>query len=292
MTDTAPHSVPGLGSVLPTQMKSTLLALRWEIYLFLGLLGLATVLVVRDIVDGHGKVSFDLDGNVPLTLLGFLAGFLLWRREKPFELQHMWLMPMNRRVLALTKVMIGWALLMTVVGILMGWIAVMALLSGGPIGVQEVRLVFDGGLNALIEAPVALESLRRVDWTTPAWQWLVPFVGATILYLLANAAVLGLKHPVRWLLGGLVCALLLPVIKPDPQLIRFMGQIFVGEFGLNMALTASASGQPLSVSTTVEGQDVLVWTTLPSLGPWLKATMLWLVGSAGLVVAATFRQRA
>ena len=160
--------------------------------------------------------------------------------------------------------------------------------TGGSVGVEEVRLVgpFRGD-------PAAA---ARVPWTTPAWMWLVPFGASLTVYLASSAALVGLRHPLRWL-GGVAVAVTLVVVlvvnigehSPlNEHLGRLAEALVGGRFGLDFALTGGVAS--LSEDVDIPGPgSVDMWRGLPSAGAWAAALAVWM-GAALLALALALRR--
>jgi hypothetical protein len=127
-------------------------------------IGIVTVVIAIDIVRGNAETWFDGDPSIPISLASFLFPFAVWRGQRRFGPAFLWTLPVDRRRLALAKVLAGWVWLMTALIALVLWRLGLALLAGATV-------------------------------------MLFSFIGATALYLLGSALVLGLRHPLRWLLG-------------------------------------------------------------------------------------------
>jgi hypothetical protein len=162
------HPTPRERDVLREQVRFVALSLRSVALVVAVVLGIITIAIVIDIVRGHAATWFDSDEWSPIGVLSFLLPFAVWRGEKRFGSAFLWTLPVDRRRLALAKVFAGWVWLMIALAIVVGWQFVLALLSG-------------------------VAGAQIVPFTA--------FIGATGTYLLGSALVLGLRHPLRWLLG-------------------------------------------------------------------------------------------
>lgn len=179
------------------------------------------------------------------------------------------------------KVGAGWAWLMSALGAALLWIVLITLLGGGTFGADEVRLVLD---------PSEPSGTRTIQWTTPWWQWLALFTGATALYLLGSALLLATEHPWRWVAGAalLVFVLWLPDEGGRAAWLNRAWDaaayhVSLGPYGLDTLLTAGTEGLEI-VRRPPSGEPELAWRELPGPGRWARATLLW----TGLGLAAVF----
>lgn len=162
------HPTPRWRDVVHEQVRVTGLSLRSVALIFAIVLGIGTVLVVGDILGGGP--GFDSRETFPTALISFLFPFAVWRGEPRFGPAFLWTLPVDRRRLALAKVLAGGVWLMAALAIFVAW----------------------------------LLTLARLSPTTPAAALLVriPFTATVATYLLGSALVLGLRHPLRWLFGA------------------------------------------------------------------------------------------
>jgi hypothetical protein len=174
------HPTPRGRDVVREQVRIVGLGLRPEALVTAVVLGIVTLVIGIDIVHGSGATWFDSDDDLFGIVLGsFFFPFAVWRRERRFGPAFLWTLPVDRRRLALVKVFAGWVWLMTALSFFGVWQLALAVLSG----VTDAQIV-----------PLAA------------------FTEASILYLFGSALVLGLRHPLRWLLGTLVVFSLLGML--------------------------------------------------------------------------------
>ena len=169
MTEVTLHATPRERDVVREQIRIVGLGLSREALVAAGVIGILTILIGIDIFRARAATWFDSDEWFPLGIIAFCLPFAVWRREKRFGPAFLWTLPVDRRRLALVKVFGGWLWLMVAIAFFFLWQQTLAILSG----VANAR-------------------------TVP----LIAFIGLTALYLLGSALVLGLRHPLRWLLGG------------------------------------------------------------------------------------------
>src|SRR3954452_16484386 len=168
MIEVTHHATPRWRDVAIGQIRIVALSLKRESMVAGVVLGILTLMIAIDIVHGNASTWFDSDEWTGVVCISFLFPFAIWRTQRRFGPAFLWTLPVNRRRLALTKVFAGWVWLTTVLALFVVWHKALAILSG----VAGAR-------------------------TTP----LLSVTGATAMYLLGSALVLGLRHPLRWLLG-------------------------------------------------------------------------------------------
>jgi hypothetical protein len=162
------HPAPRPREIVREQIRIVGLSLRREALVAAVVLGVLSLVISINIIQGTAASWFDSDEWTPFVFIAFLFPFAVWRREKRFGPAFLWTLPVDRRQLALAKVFAGWVWLMIALAIFTGVQLVLAIASRLP----EPKIV----------SPIA-------------------FPGATATYLFGSALVLGLRHPVRWLLG-------------------------------------------------------------------------------------------
>ncbi len=126
--------------------------------------GIVTVVIAIAIVHRTAETWFDGDPTFPISFASFLLPFAVWRGERRFGPAFLWTLPVDRRRLALSRVLAGWVWAMAAMAAIALWRFALASFAG---------------------ATVIFPS----------------FIAATATYLLGSALVLGLRHPLRWLLG-------------------------------------------------------------------------------------------
>lgn len=221
------HPTPRGRDVVREQVRIVGLGLRREALATAVVLGIVTLVIGIDFVHGRAATWFDSDGEWFGIVLGsFFFPFAIWRRERRFGPAFLWTLPVDRRRLALAKVFAGWVWLMTALIFFGAWQLALAVLSG----VTDAQII-------------------------P----LVAFAGASTMYLFGSALVLGLRHPLRWLLGTLGVLFLLGMLRD--ALLR-------GPYDLNALLSSSGF---LSAVEHAAAQWAI--TTLLGLGAGLAA--LW-----------------
>ena len=192
MTDSTAGRMPAMKAVWGEQLRVVGLAIRREgtlaaLVLALGSLALiafSRMPVLQAMVDGEvGQLVFD-PGEPPWGFFAVLAALLLpfvaWKGERRFGDTPLWSMPVDHRRHALLKVAAGWVWLLAILSAALVWVTLTVLASGGTLGVDEVRLLVLDPAGAAAGTPGAMES---VNWTTPWWEWALPFTSATAAYL-------------------------------------------------------------------------------------------------------------
>jgi hypothetical protein len=240
MTQVTLHPTPRARDVVREQVRVVGLGLRREALVAAAVLGVITVVIAIDIVRGSAATWFDSDEWLPLGLISFLVPFAVWRTEKRFGPAFLWTLPVDRRRLALAKVFAGWVWLMSALAFFVSWQVTLALLSG----VTHARTVAS-----------------------------IAFPGTTAMYLFGSALVLGLRHPLRWLLGTLGVFFLLGM---------FNEALARGPYGLRTLLRSGA------LYAAVE-QAVNVWQNMPDPAQWAIAAVLWLGSGLAALWAALSR---
>ncbi|HEX6095485.1 MAG TPA: hypothetical protein VF432_04095 [Thermoanaerobaculia bacterium] len=236
MTEVTLHPAPRWRDVMLEQVRIVGLSLRIAGLLVAAVLAVGTVMIGVDLVGG-GR-GFDADDTFPTALISFLLPFAVWKNDRPFRPVFLWTLPVDRRQLALAKVFAGLVWLTAALTIFLAWLLALGLLAG---------------------VSPALTFMR------------VPF-GATIAtYLFGSALVVGLRYPLRWLLGA--------------------AGVFFLVGSLSQALESYSGVQSLLGSSdlyyaTENARNT--WQTLPGLARWALGTFLPLgAGLAALWPAAS-----
>jgi hypothetical protein len=235
MTEVTLHATPRGRDVVLEQIRALGLSLRRDALVVAVVLGIVTVFIAMDIVRGRAATWFDSDDWAVLGIAAFLFPFAVWRRENRFGPALLWTFPVDRRRLALAKVFGGWVWLMIALTIVFFWQVALAAVSGVA-GAETVSLQ--------------------------------AFPGMTAAYLFGSALVLGLRHPLRWLLGTFSVLLLLGFF--NEAIDRMDG------LGLNRFLTSDAVSSAIAAS---QQHPYLAWaiTTFLWIGAGLAA--LWAAAS-------------
>ncbi|MXO86478.1 hypothetical protein GRI38_10625 [Altererythrobacter aurantiacus] len=279
-----------LGRQLVEQIRITGRSLRREALALIVILLVLTAIGLFEAIRGGAGLNADPELLLAVLPLALLLPFAIWRAEPAFADAFVWFMPVSRQRVAATKVVAGAFWLLVLVLLVFAWIAALALGSGGSMGETEQRLVGD--------ASTSFTQLELRRWSPPVWLWFVPVFSALIVYLLASAALLGLRHPLRILgvvlFGGAMLLAIVFVASPGgavgQSLMRWQDLAANGSLGYNVALTAGVS----SLSDEwmrADGQTVSVWRDLPSLRSWATAMLSWFAAAVILLLAAIARHR-
>jgi hypothetical protein len=236
--------------------------------------------------------------NLPLTAvpelllagmpLALLLPWLVWKGDPAFGRAFIWTLPVRRQHAALAKIAAGavWLMLAFLAGT--ATLAVTALLTGGTVGLEEVRLVGDRSAG--------LAAAARVPWSTPFWMWLVPFGAALTLYFAGSAVLLGLRYPLRWIAGVGVAVILVVVVLAnfgpahpvEDALEELIDTIMCGRYGFHSAVSGGATSLSYEIDVPGPGSREL-WTALPDARHWIIALILWL-GVASVALALALRR--
>jgi hypothetical protein len=257
MSTRALNAQPTLGKVAIAQLRMVALLQRRE-FVLLGVLAVASyalglwgyaVMTPPDPSANTGTISIAY-GVAPFTiLLGALWPMSVWRLDDPARRGYFWSLPVAQPAHTLLRVAVGWAILMSVSLVLLLYAA--ALLIPG-------MLRFDqGGLS--LEA---------------AW---LPFVAATLPYLLVSAFAVAFEHPVRviiwiWVAIGILALAWEGGDRASMLLTTLLG----GVRSFWIALTAH----------TFVPVDMMDYD-----GRWHVHYLGWLGGALILTVAAAFWKR-
>ena len=165
MTEGTLHPGPRWRDVVLEQIRIVGLSLGPAALVVAVVLGIGTVMIVGEIVGGGP--GFDSDETFPTAIIAFLYPFAVWRSEKRFGPAFLWTFPVDRRRLALAKVFAGFVWLMAAVAFFATWLLALGLPAGA----------------------ASAQTVARI-----------PFIATIAMYLFGSALVLGLRHPLRWLL--------------------------------------------------------------------------------------------
>ncbi|HEX8261267.1 MAG TPA: hypothetical protein VF547_00165 [Allosphingosinicella sp.] len=276
------------GMLLRSQLRATGLAIHREAGLAAAALALAGLLVVTSALRYHEELNALPEILLATLPIALLLPWAVWRGDPVFGRAYLWTLPVRRQRAAAAKIAAGALWLVAILLVAMASIFAMAAITGGTFGTEETRLVgpFGSGPAAAV----------RVPWTTPLWMWLAPFGGALTLYVASSAALVGLRHPLRWLGGVAVAVTLLMVIALNMEshnplhqgLGRLAEALVGGRWGLDFALTGGAAALSEEIDLPGPG-SVTMWRALPTAGAWAAALAAWL-GAALLALALALRR--
>lgn len=293
MTTIQLHRVPRLSHVIREQFKAVAMSLHLPAIAVGGLATVVTALAMSDFLRGRGGVEFAPQLSLIPALAGLVLPVAVWRGERRFGPGFLWTLPVDRTKHALAKVLAGWMLLMIAVTLFVAWLLILALITKGNVSSEAVINLLP---SSIIPRPGTLDPsmLRTVRWAPNPVLWLVPFFAATGVYALSSAVALGLRHPLRWIAGGIAAVFLIAAVGhglATEALALKVGAILesvaYGRYGIDGLLTARTESQKALVELST-GKVVTVWRALPVLREWIGATVLWTgVAFAGLAAALT-----
>lgn len=274
---------PRLRAVLLEQVRATGLALRGTALIAAALVALLTLWVGLQVLSRGTVITLNAWPTQLPGLMGALLPIAVWARDERFGPGFLWTLPVDRRRHALTRVLAGWVWLMGGVALFVLWLLALTAATGGRLLPPETLPV--ATFQPVTAGPLDPAALRSVRWAPGPLLWLVPFTGATATYLLASAFTLGSRHPLRWVIGGVVAYVLSTVASGvasaqlgvgwlDHAPGRLMELLLESRYGLDALLTARIEtlGTPSLLAT---GERLIVWWGVPALADWGAATLLW-----------------
>lgn len=296
MSHPALHATPRFADVVREQVRAVALALRLPAMAALVVLVLGSALAIAEFVTGGGAVDFAPELSMVPAFVGLLFPIGVWKGENRFGTSFLWLLPVDRRRHALAKVAAGWVCLMATVLFFLVWLFVLSLVTGGNIlGEHTVQVL----PSTVIPEARTLDpaALRAVRYAPEPVFWLVPFTAATGTYLLTSAITVGVRYPMRWIIGVPLGVLLVSALGAAANIdslrllaARVIDVVFEARYGLDALFTAHAESLKTAVVLTT-GKTVSVWRALPDVGDWAIGTLLWIGGGLAALLAAARRQR-
>jgi len=184
---TATRPTPGWGRIAQRQLR-TLVLLQRKDFLVVGvLLGLLAAVLVWGLTEAQVQMQ-DAPTSVgqsipvfwllvvPLTLVGAVWPFGVWRDDAPSRRGYFWSLPVPRGPHTLLRVFLGWVLLQ---GVVLGTMAVV----GG------IALIYAGRFEAF----------------SPSFElWFSAPLTATLSYLVVSVLTVSVENPVRWGIWGAI----------------------------------------------------------------------------------------
>jgi hypothetical protein len=245
------HPMPRWRDVVREQVEVVGLSLRREALVVAAILGVGTLIVLAELTGGGpGLDSNDL---FPLPVISFLFPFAVWKSEDRYGPSFLWTLPVERRRLALAKMFAGGVWLMAGVALFVSWLLTLALIADVSLATTIIR---------------------------------VPITATIGMYLMGSALVLGLRHPLRWLIGiggGFLLFMNLSealgrTANGEWRLLALSGLVY-GPYGLRQLLISIGFIPGVQNTATA-------LRTLPALTQWaITAFVWWGVGLAMLWVA-------
>lgn len=295
MNTLTPTPTPGL--VAREQVRTVGLAVRREVVLLAAAVG--ALVLFMGVVALSPALRVQVDGELPLNLnpeeLGILAAMVavffplaVWKGEAPWGDTPLWSFPVEHPRHVVLKIWAGWVWLMAVV--LMGLLGICAavLLAGGALGLETTRLLVVD--PAALAASGGADGTTAVAWSSPGYQWFMPFFAATALYLLASALWVGTRHPIRWVVGLWIAVLAIGGFLELTE-IQSAERFLEGALStFDQLVTGGHETLRRSVWPT-PGERLVVWDALPSPGRWAGISASWLALGVAAVVAAARRHR-
>jgi hypothetical protein len=168
MTDVTLNPTPSIRDVVREQVRIVGVSLRREFAVTALVISVITVFMVVDFSRGHAASWFDSDEWTPLGVIAFFYPFAVWRGARRFGPDFLWTLPVDRRRLALARVLAGWVWLMIAVASFLTWHRGLAVLAGVP---------------------------------HPKTVGLIALAGTTATYFFGSAVLLALRHPLRWIIA-------------------------------------------------------------------------------------------
>jgi hypothetical protein len=244
----AMNPVPGWMDVLREQFSSVGLALKREAMVVAGFLGLFSVFVLLQ----PGGITVSPMGGIATALAALLIPMVIWKGEDPARRGYHHAMPVEHGPHAIARGAAGLAWTLAGVAAFFAWVGALSVVTGG--GVDNVE----------------------------PWQWLGPFAGATVTYLLGSALTLVTSRPWKWLGLGAVGYAFVHAFRWSAQsLVDAVDSLLRGYYGLSTVLTGLVHHR-----YRLPGEH---WMT-PDLGAWLTATFLWMALALTLFLWASYRQ--
>jgi len=280
--DTRPR-LPLQRAVLLAQLRATGRALRGMALIAAALLALLTMWVALQSMSRDVALTLNAWPTQLPGILGALLPIAVWARDERFGPGFMWTLPVDRREHALTKVLAGWVWLMGGVALFVLWLLVLTSVTGGRALPPETLHLLASSVAASV--PVDPATLRTAHWAAGPLIWAVPFTAATAAYLLASAIALGIRYPLRWVIGTVLAYVLSTVAGGaasaqlgvgwlDHAPGRLLELLFESRYGLDALITARMESLSTSATLTT-GERVMIWTATPDLADWRTATLLW-----------------
>ena len=282
------HPTPVWRNVLEAQFRSVGYAHRQTTIAFLLVMLAVTLLMsIYGLQRGEG-VPFIPETALLVVLFAPLLSIAVWRGEYRFRHSYLASMPVDRMRHVLVKMAAGWAWLMVSTAVYVLFMLALAVVTGGEIGVDEMRAM--AGDVPPGASPEEVAALAR-RWRTPAWQWTVFLMGPTVTYLIGSAVVLASSRT-RWWLAGITIVWIFIILSDDVVMPLGAAEMF------EMALLIVAEGRygfetlvwgregPILDLTTASGERVSIGRDTP-LEVWLLTTLLWMsiaVASVAVVV--------
>ena len=303
---TAEHRAQGMGRRLPRlrdvlreQSRALGYMLRVPMLIAVVLALVVTVVLAIQIGSGHIEKHLLAEPSSLPGMIGALLPIAVWAREERFGPGFLWTLPVDRSRHALIKVLAGWLWLLA--GLALYALCQLVLAVVADSGVLPVKTMYVLTTPVLVSVPLDPAVLRTVHWAPGPIIWVIPFAAATATYLLSSAFMLGIRHPLRWIVGVVIAV---PVLSGATHVVsrllgaewlanmpaRALSQLVEGRYGLEALLTLRTWSLDTRVVLTT-GERIQAWSAIPDLAGWRIAALLWI--GAGLLAlwAAAWRHR-
>jgi hypothetical protein len=246
----AMNPVPGWMDVLREQFSSVGLALQREAMVVSGFLALFTAFVLLQ--PRSGEITLSPSVGIATALAALLIPMVVWKGEDPARRGYHRAMPVDHGSHAIARGAAGLAWTMIGVAAFFVWVGLLSVVTAGDVASVE------------------------------PWQWLAPFAGATVVYLLGSALTLATSRPWKWLGLGVVGYFFLHAFRWSARpLVEAADSLLSGYYGLGTVLSGLVHHE-----IRAPGKH---WMT-PDAGAWLTATFLWMALALTLFLWASYRQ--
>lgn len=291
--------LPNAREVLSEHVRMIGFALRIPLWITAALGLLATIVFAMQIVTDEMNRNLVTQPSSLPGIVGALLAIAVWAREERFGPGFLWTLPVDRSRHALMKVLAGWLWLMGGVVLFTVALLVLTVLSGSSVLPAATMQVLASPIAAA--GPIDPASIQPVQWMPGPLIWIIPFASATATYLLTSAFMVGVRYPLRWIGGGIGLFAVTNVgshmlgrmmglewLSSAPE--RALAQLIQGRYGLE-ALHTLRTWSLDSRATLTTGERIHVWSSLPNLGEWRIAALLWLAAGALALWLAASRHR-
>ncbi|HET7233617.1 MAG TPA: hypothetical protein VFJ16_26630 [Longimicrobium sp.] len=247
------NPVPAWSAVAREQFRSVGLSLRREAIVAGGCMGLATLwLSYLHVNSGGAGIPFAPQAGIPVAVLALLIPMAVWKGEEPARRGYHRAMPVSHAAHAVMRSLSGLGWMMAAVAGYFAWLAGVSAMTGGEVMIGS-----------------------------QPYQWLVPFTGGAVMYLLGSALTLVTAHPWRWLGGALVAYMFMGAMRVADgtrSLFELVNTVIDGRYGLFTVLSGMSRTHGL-YSPHVASAPV-----------WMLATWMWLAVAITLFLFAAYRQ--
>jgi len=246
---------PAVDEVLREQFASVGLALRREGAVAAAAMAVFTTIVLLTQAQEGAAAEIPLDPKMGIAavMMALLLPMAVWKGEGPEQRGYHHSMPVDQAGHAMMRTGAGLAWTLAGVAAFFAWIGLLSVTTGG---------------DVVSAAP---------------WQWVAPFAGATVFYLIGSALTLVTSHPWRWLGGSAIAFVFLNVFRAVDStrpLVEAIDSLLTGRYGLFTLLTGLVRGGGAAIES---------WM-VPDFGAWLTSVGIWLVAAVGAFVWAAHRQ--